>query len=118
MGSENKNKKIIIFGFTHIIYEKFIIELKKNKINLNLKNSVLIHGGGWKKLENQSVSPFLYRRLLRELCNITNVHDYYGMVEQTGSKRLFALDSDMNLNINKLNNFISENKNKKIIIFG
>ena len=37
------------------------------------------------KLQNEKVSSKQFRDLLKEYCNINNVFDYYGMVEQTGS---------------------------------
>ena len=46
---------------------------------------MLIHGGGWKKLIKESVTTMEFRRTLNEVCGIKSVHDYYGMVEQTGS---------------------------------
>ena len=33
----------------------FLSKRLKKKINLDLSNSVLIHGGGWKKLINEPV---------------------------------------------------------------
>ena len=81
----NKNNKIFIFGFTFMIYKYFIEELKKRKIICDLSNSVMIHGGGWKKLINYAVTNTEFKKLLKEYSLITSVHDYYGMVEQTGS---------------------------------
>ena len=46
----NKDKKIFIFGFTYMIFQFFINELKKKKINLDLSNSVLIHGEWMEKV--------------------------------------------------------------------
>lgn len=46
---------------------------------------MLIHGGGWKKLVSESISSSDFREKLNSVCGINNVHDYYGMVEQTGS---------------------------------
>ena len=54
-------------------------------IKLDLSNSVLIHGGGWKKLVNESISSHDFKEKLNSVCGINSVHDYYGMVEQTGS---------------------------------
>ena len=82
---ENKNNRIFIFGFTFMIYQHFIKEIKKQKLKFDLSNSVLIHGGGWKKLINQSIESSQFRKMLNQLCGINFVHDYYGMVEQTGS---------------------------------
>tara|TARA_Y100001935_G_C17308802_1_gene514241 strand:+ start:2757 stop:3626 length:870 start_codon:yes stop_codon:yes gene_type:complete len=81
----NKNNRIFIFGFTFMIYQHFIKEIKKQKLKFDLSNSVLIHGGGWKKLINQSIKSSQFRKMLNRLCGIDSVYDYYGMVEQTGS---------------------------------
>ena len=82
---ENKNRKIFIFGFTFMIYQHLIREIQKRDLRLDLSNAVLIHGGGWKKLLNESVTTEEFKKTLHQLCGITSVHDYYGMVEQTGS---------------------------------
>ena len=83
--AKHRNRRIFIFGFTFMIYKYFIKELENNKISLNLENSVLIHGGGWKKLINKSINSSEFKKRLNILCGIKSVHDYYGMVEQTGS---------------------------------
>jgi len=80
-----KGERIFMFGFTFIIFQHFYKELEKDKIKLNLSNAVLIHGGGWKKLTTESVSSDEFRKKLNEVCGINTVHDYYGMVEQTGT---------------------------------
>ena len=49
-----------------------------------MSNGILIHGGGWKKLVSEQVSPLEFNKRLEEVCGIKKVHDYYGMVEQTG----------------------------------
>ena len=83
--NENKNSKIFIFGFTFMIFQHFIKELKKSNIKLDLSNAILIHGGGWKKLQKESISSDEFKSLLHNLTGLNKVHDYYGMVEQTGS---------------------------------
>ena len=50
-----------------------------------MANSVLIHGGGWKKLESESISSAKFKDMLDNHLGMKFVHDYYGMVEQTGS---------------------------------
>mgnify|MGYP000008697557 CR=1 FL=1 len=82
---EHKDKSILLFGFTSIVYQHFYKELKKNNLKLNLSNGVLIHGGGWKKLINIAVDSKTFRENLKSVCDINRVHDYYGMVEQSGS---------------------------------
>ena len=82
-----KGKTILLFGFTFMIWKHFYHELKllSNKgIKLNLSNAVLIHGGGWKKLLSESVNAAEFNKKLHDLCGINKIHNYYGMVEQTG----------------------------------
>ena len=68
-----------------MIYQHFIKEIEKRKLKIDLSNSVLIHGGGWKKVINEAVTSKEFKNKLNQLCGITSIHDYYGMVEQTGS---------------------------------
>ena len=82
---EYKGVPLLIFGFTFNVYQHFCQELKKAGIQPDLSNAVIIHGGGWKKLERESVSPGEFRKMLHDVCGISRVHDYYGMVEQTGT---------------------------------
>lgn len=82
--SEHENEKILLFGFTFMIWQHFYKKLKALGEKLSLENAVLIHGGGWKKLASEAVSPNDFKSALREVCGIQTVCDYYGMVEQTG----------------------------------
>ena len=75
----------LIFGFTYIIWQFFCMELEQQNIHLDLSNGILIHGGGWKKLEGLCVSKEIFRKVLNNCCELTHVHDYYGMAEQSGS---------------------------------
>ena len=82
---KHKDERIFMFGFTFIIWQHFYKQLLEKGIKLDLSNALLIHGGGWKKLVSESISSHNFRERLNELCGIKNIHDYYGMVEQTGS---------------------------------
>ncbi len=75
---------VLVFGFTYMIWKHFYQALLQSGKRLPLENGILIHGGGWKKLQNESVSAERFKEGLREVCGITRVHDYYGMAEQTG----------------------------------
>jgi phenylacetate-coenzyme A ligase PaaK-like adenylate-forming protein len=79
-----RNERILLFGFTYIVWERFYNELKRRNIKIDLSNAILIHGGGWKKLIDAKVSSAVFKSALAESCGIASVHDYYGMVEQTG----------------------------------
>lgn len=74
-----------IFGFTSLVYENLIKKLSVKKLNLKFNNGILIHGGGWKKLENLKISSHLFKKKLKEKINLKKIHNYYGLVEQTGS---------------------------------
>lgn len=82
---KHAGKKILVFGFTYIIWRHFYKELLKSPGIIDLSNAVLIHGGGWKKLLDESVSPQELGQRLRDVCGLADIHDYYGMAEQTGS---------------------------------
>lgn len=82
---KNEGSRVLVFGFTFMVYQHFLEQLAALGKRLDLLDAVLIHGGGWKNLQKKSVSPVLFRETIKKICGITNVHDYYGMAEQTGS---------------------------------
>lgn len=81
---KHKGKSMLLFGFTFMIWQHFYKELLKSNRKIDLSNGILIHGGGWKKLISESVSSEKLKKCLTDVCGLCNVHDYYGMVEQTG----------------------------------
>ena len=78
----HSRQKFIIFGFTSLVYEYLIKQLK---CNYDFKNGILIHGGGWKKIESKKIDNIKFRYLLRKKMNLKKIYNYYGLVEQTGS---------------------------------
>lgn len=76
---------IFVFGFTYMIWQHFILPLRQRQIQLAIPDGVLLHGGGWKKLQDQAVDSLTFRTSLAEVAQIQRVVNYYGMVEQTGS---------------------------------
>mgnify|MGYP002625554005 FL=1 len=82
---KHKDETIFLFGFTFMIWQHFYKELKESGYKPDLSNGILIHGGGWKKLVSEAVSPKDFKNALHEVCGIHHVYDYYGMVEQTGT---------------------------------
>ena len=80
-------QKILLFGFTFMIWQHFykeLLRLKEEGISFDFSNGILIHGGGWKKMISEAVSPVEFKRRLEDVCGLKHIHDYYGMVEQTG----------------------------------
>lgn len=80
-----KGERIFLFGFTFMVYQHLYKELIKSGVKLDLSNAVLIHGGGWKKLTSEAVTSDVFKANLKNVSGIDHVHDYYGMVEQTGT---------------------------------
>ncbi len=77
-------KKFFVFGFTSLIYNFFLEKLKKSNM-LNFSNAILVHGGGWKKMEDKKVDNNIFRSRLKKKFFFEKIYNYYGMVEQTGS---------------------------------
>ena len=80
-------KKILLFGFTFMIWQHFykeLLRLYSEGITFDLSKGILIHGGGWKKLYSDAISQDEFHNGLRKVCGLNEIHDYYGMVEQTG----------------------------------
>jgi len=81
---KHKGERILLFGFTFMIWQYFYRELDKKTQKLDLSNGILIHGGGWKKLQDEAVDSVTFKSELKRVCGLNEIHDYYGMVEQTG----------------------------------
>ena len=82
-----QDQRILLFGFTFMIWQHFykeLVRLKEEGIVFDLSNSILIHDGGWKKLISEAVSHDEFHKRLEDVCGLHDIHDYYGMVEQTG----------------------------------
>jgi phenylacetate-coenzyme A ligase PaaK-like adenylate-forming protein len=76
---------IFLFGFTFIIWQYFVQPLLNREFRFPLDLGILLHGGGWKKMQDQAVNNDQFRQTLRKVAGLTNVVNYYGMIEQTGS---------------------------------
>ncbi len=83
--SKYGDKPFLIFGFTFNIYENLILKLDKNKILKDFSKGIILHGGGWKKLENLKIDNKKLKSILSKKIAINNVYNYYGLIEQTGS---------------------------------
>lgn len=81
----NAEKQSLIFGFTFIVWKYFVKRLLASSRAFSLEQGILIHGGGWKKLVEERVSSESFKEAVGNATCIRRVHNYYGMVEQTGS---------------------------------
>ena len=66
--NKNKHQNFLIFGFTSQIFKYLIQNNLKKQLQENFSNGILIHGGGWKKLQNMKISNFKFKNFKRELC--------------------------------------------------
>ena len=65
-----KNQKILLFGFTYIVWQSFykeLVKLKEQGISFDFSNGILIHGGGWKKLASEAVKPEEFHEKLKSI---------------------------------------------------
>ena len=81
---EFADEKKIIFGFTNKVFQFFLEKHNLSK-NIQFKNCILLHGGGWKKIESKSMDPKKFKFELKKRYNFKKIVNYYGLIEQTGS---------------------------------
>ena len=81
----HNGQPIFLFGFTFMIWTHFYRVLQMKNVRLSLGNGILMHGGGWKKLQHEAVGREQFSQAMFECSGISRVSNYYGMVEQTGS---------------------------------
>ena len=79
------DSEFMVFGFTFLIWQSFVINEAPNFLVESMVNGRLFHGGGWKKLSTLGVSDSTFRNALFSRLGLKNIHNYYGMAEQTGS---------------------------------
>jgi len=72
-----------LFGFTYLVWQHLYQSFADGELDLG--NAVLIHSGGWKKMEAQKVGNDEFRAALARRFNLNQVYNFYGFVEQIGS---------------------------------
>ena len=81
----HQGKAVLLFGFTSIIWEHLYGPLVAAGRKLALGDATLIDGGGWKKLGARGVERETFQARIAEVCGVSRIFNYYGMVEQAGS---------------------------------
>ena len=82
---KHQGQPVLLFGFTFIVWLHFLRRLESEGKQLPLDQGILIHGGGWKQLQEDAVESAEFQTRLKAVMGIERIHNYYGMVEQTGS---------------------------------
>lgn len=80
-----EGQPIFAFGFTFMVWRYLLQALEASGRNLPFRDAILVHSGGWKKLEAEKVSNAVFKNRADALGGFGRVHNFYGMVEQTGS---------------------------------
>jgi hypothetical protein len=83
--ASTRGQRPVLFGFTFMVWQYFVEALERLDRRLSLAGAILLHSGGWKKLEALQVSPAEFRRRVQAVTGLESVVNYYGMVEQVGS---------------------------------
>lgn len=83
-------RPFFVFGFTFMVWQYFLLPLADAGVDLS--QAILIHSGGWKKLEEMAVDNDEFKRRFREITGLTRIYNFYGMVEQVGSVYLEGED--------------------------
>ena len=86
------DRPFLIYGTTAVVWGRLHQALEARGATLDLGRGILIHGGGWKRLTDQAVAPAVFRAGLARSCNLTRIHDFYGMAEQIGTVFLEGCD--------------------------
>ncbi|MBZ9608171.1 acyl-protein synthetase [Clostridium estertheticum] len=81
-----KDEEVLVYGFTYIVWSKFLKVLKQEGIKLDMPKLKLLHSGGWKKLISEKVEKEVFSETAAQIFNTSkdNIIDFYGMVEQLG----------------------------------
>lgn len=82
---QNGGSRILLFGYTYMIWQYVIRYLEERNICLNIPEGILFHIGGWKKLADQEISRDEFNRRAKERLGNVSIANYYGMAEQLGS---------------------------------
>jgi hypothetical protein len=77
-------RRVLLFGFTFMVWQHFVQPLEKAGRTLNLSGGILIHSGGWKKLQEAAVDSREFRERVQAVTGVDRVVNFYGMVEQVG----------------------------------
>ncbi len=80
---QHGNAPFLIFGFTFMAWQYLLLRIAG--LGLDLSNGILVHSGGWKKLQEMAVTNAEFKRRFEESTGLHRIFNFYGMVEQVGS---------------------------------
>jgi hypothetical protein len=77
-------RKVLLFGFTFMVWQHLVQVLERAGERLDIPGGILVHSGGWKKLQEAAVDPGAFRERVQAATGVEQVINFYGMVEQVG----------------------------------
>lgn len=80
----NQGQPVLLFGFTFMVWQ-LLQGLEQCNRTVDLSDGILVHSGGWKKLQDQAVDNTTFKARIHQGLGLRRVHNFYGMVEQVGS---------------------------------
>ena len=86
-GAADSDEPVIVFGFTYVLYAHVVRKLMAKGVRYRLPaDSIVVHIGGWKKLEAEKVT---HEQLIGDCADTfgvptSHVIDIYGFTEQAG----------------------------------
>lgn len=73
----------LIFGFTFMVWQYLFLACADAGVDLS--RGILVHSGGWKKLQQNAVTNTEFKQRFAQATGLTRCHSFYGTVEQIGS---------------------------------
>jgi len=81
-----RDTDLLIYGFTYMLWSCLVKPLLARDLCLDLEKVIILHSGGWKRLQDQAVQKDVFNeRLARVIgCSQSCIVDFYGMIESVG----------------------------------
>ena len=84
------SRPFLMFGFTFMLWQYLFARVSEGEFDLS--NGILLHSGGWKKLQDHAISNEEFKQSLEGRTGLRRIYNFYGMVEQVGSVYLEGED--------------------------
>lgn len=80
---QHNGQPFLIFGFTFLVW-LYLYKVEFSK-KYDLSKAILIHSGGWKKLNEIAVDNETFKNELKLKFRLEHIYNFYGMIEQIGA---------------------------------
>ncbi|MGE5475858.1 MAG: acyl-protein synthetase [Bacteroidales bacterium] len=80
---KHAGRRVLLFGFTWIVWKHFAPAVAE--AGLRFDDAILVHSGGWKRLQDEAVDNAAFQARVAAQTGITTIRNFYGMAEQVGS---------------------------------